>query len=187
MKEKKEKVLLFCENGVRVAASVGLAYLMKSKKWTLLQSFNYLYELQPSVKPSIGFMRHLLEMEAVLFPSLSFPSFPIKCYILFYNQLEDIESNLKFVTSLNDVVNVEEFAVIDDHSSSNNANGEENVKKDDNNNDDKGKEDNKGEENDANDLKDVKENKENNEVKKDDGEKKEDEKKEDNINDDSQN
>lgn len=112
MMEKKERVMIFCDGKHQISAAIALAYLMKTRNWHLRQSFLYLYDLQPSLRPAVGFIRYLSEMESMLFPALSSASFPMKCYILFYNQQEDLERNLAYVVSNNEnKITVEEQCV----------------------------------------------------------------------------
>lgn len=60
-------VLVHCVAGVSRSAAIVIAYLMKFKKMTLRDAFNYCYNLRPVIRPNNGFMMQLINYEITLY------------------------------------------------------------------------------------------------------------------------
>ncbi|CAD5116533.1 DgyrCDS5412 [Dimorphilus gyrociliatus] len=60
------KVLVHCLAGISRSATICLAYLMKQRKYTLDQAFDYLKARREIISPNLNFMRQLQEYETAL-------------------------------------------------------------------------------------------------------------------------
>lgn len=65
--QKSFHVLVHCVAGVSRSAAVVIAYLMKYRRMTLRDAFNYCYNLRPVIRPNNGFMVQLINYEIQLF------------------------------------------------------------------------------------------------------------------------
>ena len=61
--EDKGCVLIHCNLGISRSSTIMLAYLMKSRKWTLLQAYKLLKSVRVAASPNSGFLRQLSEWE----------------------------------------------------------------------------------------------------------------------------
>jgi protein-tyrosine phosphatase len=68
---RNEKVLIHCVAGVSRSATLVLAYLMKYHNMSLRDSYRYLYERRPVVRPNVSFFRQLIGYEKQLFGTTS--------------------------------------------------------------------------------------------------------------------
>lgn len=74
-KEKKECVLVHCAVGVNRSPTLVIAYLMKSKKWTLQQAYSYVKKKRPQISPNQLYRDKLMELEKRLFGKNSMDEF----------------------------------------------------------------------------------------------------------------
>jgi hypothetical protein len=63
---KKEAVLIHCHAGVSRSATITIAWLMKSKKWSFEESFAFVKAKRSCISPNSGFIRQLKEWEEFL-------------------------------------------------------------------------------------------------------------------------
>ena len=61
------RILVHCTQGVSRSATLVLSYLMKSKRWTLVQSMNCLLSKRGVVYPNRGFVAQLMRFEYKLY------------------------------------------------------------------------------------------------------------------------
>ncbi|KAM3131534.1 hypothetical protein pb186bvf_016318 [Paramecium bursaria] len=61
--DKKQNILVHCMAGKSRSATIVLAYLIYSQKWSLQESLIYLKSVRPMVCPNPGFIRQLLQYE----------------------------------------------------------------------------------------------------------------------------
>eukprot|EP00455_Lapot_gusevi_P038253 TRINITY_DN4285_c0_g1_i2.p2 TRINITY_DN4285_c0_g1~~TRINITY_DN4285_c0_g1_i2.p2 ORF type:complete len:195 (-),score=0.28 TRINITY_DN4285_c0_g1_i2:270-854(-) len=59
-------VLVHCQQGVSRSATIVIAYLMKTKNWSLIEAYSHLRRIRSQVKPNEGFLRQLARWEKVL-------------------------------------------------------------------------------------------------------------------------
>lgn len=67
--ELDENVYVHCFGGVSRSATIIIGYLMKQNSWTYTESYQYLKNLRPCIKPNVGFVRQLLYFENELITS----------------------------------------------------------------------------------------------------------------------
>ncbi|KAI8782452.1 protein phosphatase Slingshot 1 isoform X1 [Biomphalaria glabrata] len=60
------KVLVHCKMGVSRSASTVMAYLMKEKRWTVSEAFDFVKERRGCVNPNPGFMEQLSTYQGIL-------------------------------------------------------------------------------------------------------------------------
>eukprot|EP01137_Pigoraptor_chileana_P031415 Opistho-2@19225 len=60
-------VFVFCNMGVSRSSTIVIAYMMRHKKWTLLESFEYLKSRRRGVCPNRGFQLQLSNLEELIF------------------------------------------------------------------------------------------------------------------------
>ena len=61
------RVLVHCNLGVSRSATVVIAYLMCTRKWTLKDTYNFVKERRPIMHPNRGFVHQLSRFEEMLF------------------------------------------------------------------------------------------------------------------------
>jgi atypical dual specificity phosphatase len=61
------RVLVHCNQGVSRSSAVVIAYLMKCKRLRLMDAYNYVAAIRPSIQPNFGFMEQLNQLDAQLF------------------------------------------------------------------------------------------------------------------------
>ena len=66
-KNPDARILVHCTQGVSRSATLVLSYLMKSKRWTLVQSVNCLLSKRGVVYPNRGFVAQLMRFEHTLY------------------------------------------------------------------------------------------------------------------------
>eukprot|EP01121_Diplochlamys_sp_Union-15-3_P010483 TRINITY_DN2946_c0_g1_i1.p1 TRINITY_DN2946_c0_g1~~TRINITY_DN2946_c0_g1_i1.p1 ORF type:complete len:196 (-),score=30.83 TRINITY_DN2946_c0_g1_i1:145-690(-) len=66
-RKRKENVLVHCHFGISRSATIVIAYIMKTQKWTLRQAYYHVLNLRPVIEPNEGFWAQLLEYEKKLF------------------------------------------------------------------------------------------------------------------------
>ncbi len=64
--QQKNKVFVHCSGGVSRSPSIVIAYVMRENRWTLRQSFLYVRQRRPGIKPNVSFMQQLLQFEREL-------------------------------------------------------------------------------------------------------------------------
>eukprot|EP01080_Neovahlkampfia_damariscottae_P004015 gene4015-7271_t len=62
-KKKKGKVLVHCSYGVSRSATAVICYIMKSEKKKFEETLIFVQEKRPIVKPNLGFMKQLVQLE----------------------------------------------------------------------------------------------------------------------------
>eukprot|EP01084_Bolivina_argentea_P054709 100317_1 len=66
-KNKKNKILVHCEAGRSRSATIIIAYLMKSRKYSLCNAYIHVKKCRPRIKPNNGFLNKLIEYEQIIF------------------------------------------------------------------------------------------------------------------------
>jgi len=61
------RVLVHCTLGASRSATIVIAFLMFSRKWTVETAFHFLKERRPVINPNKGFWKQLSEFEGRLF------------------------------------------------------------------------------------------------------------------------
>lgn len=61
------RVLVHCTQGVSRSATLVVMYLMRARRWSLVQAFNYAHEARGVILPNEGFLRQLLFEERRLY------------------------------------------------------------------------------------------------------------------------
>lgn len=69
--QRNSHVLVHCVAGVSRSATIVIAYLMKHRRMSLRDAFNYCYNMRPVIRPNNGFMLQLINYEIQLFGSNS--------------------------------------------------------------------------------------------------------------------
>lgn len=64
-RKKGAACVVHCRNGMSRSATIVIAYLMRAKGWSLIDSFRFVRERRPCVSPNPGFMRQLAQFERV--------------------------------------------------------------------------------------------------------------------------
>lgn len=77
---ENKAVLVHCVQGCSRAASVVIAFLIKSKLWTLKQSFDHVRASRPIIEPNPGFWKHLERFECATLAQSS-SSLPLVEYL----------------------------------------------------------------------------------------------------------
>jgi protein-tyrosine phosphatase len=60
------RALVHCQRGVSRSSTIILAYLMHLNKWTLLQAFDYLFNIRPQISPNHVLLLQLVRYEKQL-------------------------------------------------------------------------------------------------------------------------
>jgi hypothetical protein len=88
---KKGAVVIHCQVGVSRSATMVLAYLMCTNKWTLCHAISYVKDRRPHIKPNPTFVKDLMRLEYEILETESFQfiydEYAID-YILCYTNLE---------------------------------------------------------------------------------------------------
>ncbi|ORX65891.1 phosphatases II, partial [Anaeromyces robustus] len=61
--EDQHSILVSCQQGVSRSATLVIAYVMKTKQWGLMKSYNFVKEKCPWIAPNISLMNELSEFE----------------------------------------------------------------------------------------------------------------------------
>jgi len=61
--EDQHSILISCQQGVSRSATLVIAYVMKTKQWGLMKSYNFVKEKCPWIAPNITLMNELAEFE----------------------------------------------------------------------------------------------------------------------------
>ncbi|KAL3883751.1 hypothetical protein ACJMK2_029985 [Sinanodonta woodiana] len=69
--QKGGRTLVHCMAGVSRSATLCIAYMMKYKRMSLKQAYDYIKKRRPVIRPNTGFWRQLIEFERRLFGSTS--------------------------------------------------------------------------------------------------------------------
>lgn len=77
---ENKATLVHCVQGCSRAASVVIAFLIKSMRWTLKQSYEHVLASRPIIEPNPGFWKHLERFECVTLNRTT-PSLPLVCYL----------------------------------------------------------------------------------------------------------
>jgi protein-tyrosine phosphatase len=62
VRNRKERVLVHCRQGVSRSATIVIAYLMRKYKYSLNKAFEKLSKIRPIINPNDGFIQQLEEM-----------------------------------------------------------------------------------------------------------------------------
>ena len=86
------KVLVHCTRGQSRSPVVAIAYLMKSRSWSLLKSFLFVRKKRPWIGPNPSFMSQLMLYENHL--KINGTPFPLHGYTLLESRDEDFDDNI---------------------------------------------------------------------------------------------
>ena len=75
IKEKGGRVFVHCHAGISRSATVCIAYMMRTRKMTVVDAYKFVKSKRPIISPNLHFMGQLLEYQEQLF-SLTLESLP---------------------------------------------------------------------------------------------------------------